>query len=160
MEKVLPMRLRYFVVDRAGQLRKVSQAALEGLWSRNRSSNDLGCTLGKDMRIVTVLCDEALLPKACYLLRVTLDGGAVCEQSRLQACEAVLENLADEPQHPEAVYQLAGWPYDWRRQLAIAMDVPIADLPPIGIGGPLLISSLLNLSVRSSLRYFEQVVDE
>lgn len=154
------MRLRYFVVDRDVQLRKVSQAAMEGTWSRNRSVRDLGCRVGQHLRIVTVLCDERLLPKACYLLRVAVREGVITEESRLQACEAILENLSDEKHHPEATFQMAGWPHDWRRQLAVVMDVPLAMLPAIGIGGPLLISSLLNLSVKASLRYFEQLVDD
>lgn len=154
------MRLRYFVIDRWGKLRRVPQAALEGLWTGDRTAAALGCDLASDLRLVTLLCDEDLQPHACYLLRAGLEGGAITNDSKLQACEAVLENLADESSRAEIAYQLSGWPRDWRQQLAIAADVVPSELPAVGIGGPLLISSLLNLSVKSSLRYFDQIASD
>ncbi|MBX3414747.1 MAG: hypothetical protein KF708_18815 [Pirellulales bacterium] len=154
------MRLRYFVVDRWGKLRRVSQAALEGLWTGERDTAALDCDLGRDLRLVTLLCDDELRPHACYLLRAALAAGQVTNESKLQACEAILENLADEPSRAEIAHQLAGWPRDWRRQLAVAADVVPSELPAVGIGGPLLISSLLDLSVKSSLRYFDQIASD
>lgn len=154
------MRLRYFVVDRWGKLCRVPQAALEGLWTGQRPASALACDLGRDLRLVTLLCDDELQPHACYLLRASLAHDAITNESKLQACEAVLENLADEPARAEIAHQLSGWPRDWRQQLAVAADVVPSELPAVGIGGPLLISSLLNLSVKSSLRYFDQIASD
>ena len=36
------MRLRYFIVDACGQLRRVSQASVLGLWEGRTRADDLG----------------------------------------------------------------------------------------------------------------------
>ena len=61
---------------------------------------------------------------------------------------------------PEVIYQYAGWTAlkEIRRQLAIALDVLPRDVPDIGLGGPLLASVQLRISVRQAASYFETVV--
>src|SRR5207302_5014789 len=79
----LAMKLRYFVVDARGQLRKASQAWVRELWEGRRRASDLGCPSGNELRLVSVVCDDALLPQRLYLLRLPLTEGKFTEESRL-----------------------------------------------------------------------------
>jgi hypothetical protein len=49
-----------------------------------------------------------------------------------------------------------GWPADFFTQMAVALDVPRAQLDvPFGIGGPLLIAAALRISPKSAARYLK-----
>jgi hypothetical protein len=61
---------------------------------------------------------------------------------------------------PEAQQQFHGWPADWQRQLAVAVDVPAAELKKIGLGGPLLMSDLWGIPLDEVVHYFEEANDE
>jgi hypothetical protein len=51
-------------------------------------------------------------------------------------------------------HHTGGWPPDFFRQLAVAMDVPVAALAvPLGVGGPLLLATAMRLSLHQALRY-------
>ena len=52
--------------------------------------------------------------------------------------------------------QLEGWPEpnDLFRQLAVALDVPIEQVPPLRFGGPLLTATLLRVTVKQALTYY------
>lgn len=149
------MRRRYFVLDLSNQLRKATQAVVEGLWTGQRMAADLPFPLDHELRILTVLCDDALEARGCYLLRLVLDdAGAITSESRRAACEAVQLNADWGLHHPAVQYHLEGWPRDWLRQLAVAFDVPPQALAQVGIGGPLPISEVVGISISESLRYF------
>lgn len=148
------MRLRYFVVDGQGQLRKVSQAAVRALWEGRLRADALGGPAGRELRLVSVVCDDDLLPRSLYLLRLPLEGGAFTPESRL---------LLHAFSRPDCVttdeltrHHTEGWPGDFFRQLAVALDVPVAALEvPVGIGGPLLVAAALDVTPRQALRYLE-----
>jgi hypothetical protein len=146
------MKLRYFVVDAAGQLRKAPQAAVRGLWEGGLGADALGCPAGNELRLVSVLCDRHLLPKKVYLLRLPLTGGRFTEESRLTL------HLFTRPDcvTPNELVQhhSEGWPADFFRQLAVALDVPAAGLNvPLGIGGPLFLAAKLSVTPREALRH-------
>jgi hypothetical protein len=48
-----------------------------------------------------------------------------------------------------------GWPADLFPQLAVALDVPVADLHlPLGVGGPLFTAAAKRVTPKQALRYF------
>ena len=47
-----------------------------------------------------------------------------------------------------------GWPQDFFRQLAVALDVPLARLEvPLGVGGPLFVAAALRLTPGQAVRH-------
>lgn len=149
------MQIRYFVVDDVGQLRKTPRKAVERLWKGRGTSFQLGVPVGDELRLISVVCDESLVPKMCFFLRTELQNGQITEESRIDAYEAAGNPTKRRYDHPAAQRQFAGWPRDWQHQLAVAMDVPAGQLRKIGIGGPLLMSDLWGISLKKVLEYFE-----
>jgi hypothetical protein len=148
------MKLRYFVVDGHGQLRKASQAAVRELWEGGRGAEALGCPASNELRLVSVVCDEDLLPRSLYVLRLPLEGGRFTAESRMTL---QLFSLPDCVTPEELVrHHTAGWPGDFFRQLAVALDVPARALEvPVGVGGPLYLAAALRVTPRQALRYLE-----
>lgn len=146
------MRLRYFIVDRAGQLRKTSAVLVEDLWHGRIQAEALGCTTQNELRLVSVLCDNHLLPRRVYLLRVPLSEGRFTAAGYL-ALRAFADPDCVTPQ--EAIeHHTDGWPTDFVRQLAVALDVPVGHLDvPFSIGGPLLLAAALRVPPEQTLRY-------
>jgi hypothetical protein len=150
------MKLRYFVVDEANELCSASAKTLEGIWSGRWPAEKLGLLIRDELRVVTIVCDDDLNPKVCYFLRLDLQKGAVTDDSRIRALEAVEESNKSNLDHPAVVHQLARWPRDWRCQVAVALDVPAAAVNNIGIGGLFPLADLLGISVHRLLGFFEQ----
>ncbi len=148
------MKLRYFVVDGHGQLRKATQAAVRELWEGGRGAESLGCPAGNELRLVSVVCDEALLPRSLYVLRLPLDCGMFTAESRMTL---ELFSLPDCVTPEELVrHHTAGWQGDFFRQLAVALDVPASALEvPVGVGGPLFLAAALRVTPRQALRYLK-----
>jgi hypothetical protein len=148
------MKLRYFVVDPSGQLRKVKKAAVDGLWRGGYRADLLGGAPGNELRLVSVLCDARLLPRKVYLLRLPLSDGWFTEANLLTLrifsrpdCVTPREVIA---------HHTAGWPPDFFRQLAVVLDVPLAGLSvPLGIGGPLFTAAKLRVTLREAVRYLQ-----
>jgi len=46
-------------------------------------------------------------------------------------------------------------PNDLFRQLAVALDIPIEDVPPHQFGGPLLTATMLWVTIKHALTYYE-----
>ncbi len=146
------MKLRYLFVDRLGQLVKVRRSRVEDLWQGDISAAELGSLARNELRLVSVLCDRRLLPKNIFLLRLPLTEGRFTRENYLtlqifsrRDCVTPREVLA---------HHTAGWPTDFFRQLAVALDVPRQELHvPMGIGGPLLMAAALKLSPKQALRY-------
>ena len=147
------MKLRYFLVDANGQIRKVSQSAVLGLWHAQRRAHGTGAAPVTEMRLISVVCDDRLVPTKLFLLRLPLTNGWFTPENRLalelffrQECVTAEEALQH---HTE------GWPSDFFRQLAVVLDVPVTSLQvPLGIGGPLLMAASLRTTPRQALRYF------
>jgi hypothetical protein len=145
------MKMRYFVVDAGGQLRRASQAAVAGFWEGTRRAADLGCPAGSEVRLVSVVCDGDLLPRKLFLLRVPTTAGALTQEGRLTLyayCRPDCVTPAESLRH-----HLAGWPADFFRQLAVALDVPAAALDvPLGVGGPLMVAAATGLAPAQAAR--------
>ena len=148
----VPMKLRYYVVDQGGQLRKVRRAAVEGLWEGGRRAEELGCSDQSELRLVSVVCDKDLLPQRIFLLRLPLTQGQFTQENYLTLQIYTMPDCVT----PREVAQHhgGGWPNDLLKQLAVAADVPLARLRvPIRVGGPLLLAAALKVSPTQALRY-------
>jgi hypothetical protein len=160
------MRVRYFLVE-AGKLQKASQAAVEGAWEGTRALDDLPGS--RSVGIITVLCDDSYGPLQCFQTRMNVVDGRITEESIDDARHAwfLLRpplDIPDSPStpaetpwsHPAVAFQVSGWPDrdDLRRQLAVALDIPIDHVPEFYIGGPLIAARQLQISIRQAITYF------
>jgi hypothetical protein len=144
------MKLRYFLADAQGQIQKVSQAAVQDLWHGRRRAHSHGHAPVTEMRLVTVVCDDALLPTKLFLLRLPLTDGWFTQENRLSLQVTFRPECvtADEAFR----HHTTGWPSDFFQQLAIVLDVPLTSLQvPLGVGGPLLTAAAMR---GQALRYF------
>jgi hypothetical protein len=146
------MKLRYFIVDHCHQLRKTTQSAILGLWEGRRKADALGVPVGNELRLVSVLCDEKLIPEKVYLLRLPLTQGRFTQEDYLtlqvftrRDCVTAREVI----QH-----HTDGWPPDFYKQLAVLLDVPLAHLNvPLGVGGPLFMAAAMRVTPTQAIRY-------
>jgi hypothetical protein len=146
------MKLRYFVVDPCGQLRKASKAAVEGLWRGYYRADQLGCAVANELRLVSVLCDGKLLPRKIYLLRLPLSDGWFTEANLLTL--RVFSRPDCVTPKEVITHHTAGWPANFFRQLAVVLDVPLTGLSvPLGIGGPLFTAAKLRVTLQQAMRY-------
>lgn len=146
------MKLRYYVLDNKGQLRKAPQAAVLGLWEGRRKADSFGCEGCTELRLVSVLCDVNLIPEKVYLLRLPLTQGRFTQEDYLtlqiftrRDCVTAREVI----QH-----HTDGWPRDFFQQLAVLLDVPLAQLNvPLGVGGPLFMAAAMRVTPTQAIRY-------
>lgn len=146
------MKLRYFVLDGAGQLRKAPQKALAGLWDGRVRAMELGSASRTELRLVSVLCDNDLQPQTIYLLRVPLTDGQFSHECYLTLQIFTMRDCVT----PREVVQHhgAGWPADLLRQLAVVLDVPLAQLQvPVRVGGPLLVAAAMGVDPRQTVQF-------
>jgi len=150
--EVMEMKLRYFVIDRNGRLRKAAEAGVRGLWEGNLRAEALGCATRDELRLVSVVCNSNLLPRRVYLLRLPLDRGRFTEESYL-LLQAFTRTDCVTPQ--EAIeHHTEGWPPNFFQQLAVALDVSVAGVEvPFAVGGPLLMAAAMQVTPRQALRY-------
>ncbi len=146
------MKLRYFVVAGQGQLQQVRRSQVEALWRGWTSGPQLGGQACNELRLVSVLCDDHLLPQKIYVLRVPLSDGNFTRESYYTL------RIFSRPDcvTPQEVIQhhTDGWPRDFFRQLAVALDVPQAQLNvPLGVGGPLLLAAAMHVSPRKAIKF-------
>jgi hypothetical protein len=148
------MKLRYFVVAGRGQLTQVRRTQVEALWRGWMDGPSLGGEASNELRLLSVLCDEKLLPKKIYLLRLPLTNGFFTRESYLTLRIFSMPDCVT----PQEMIQhhTEGWPHDVFSQLAVALDVPRAELDvPLGIGGPLLLAAAMRVSPRKAIRYLK-----
>ena len=154
------MTLRYFVVDVDGTLVRVPTAAAEAVWGGQADAGELDVILGSELKLISVLLDADLNPVMTFFMRVDLDRGAITEESRMAVLEAITAGHGRRLSDPRQRRQFEGWPDDWRRQLAVAVDTPVAKLTEFGIGGPLILSDLWGVSLGTVMAYFEKAASE
>jgi hypothetical protein len=125
---------------------------VQGLWQGCRRADALGCPAANELRLVSVVCDEDLLPTRIYLLRLPLTNGRFTEENRLTL---QLFSVPDCVTPDEMVrHHTEGWPGDFFRQLAVVLDVSVANLQvPLGVGGPLLTAAAMRVTPQQALRY-------
>lgn len=153
--RIAMMELHYFAFDNKNTLWKVPRQKAESLWQGRITSRELDFPLGDEARVISVVCDEKLLPKISFFLKVHLEAGRVVDESRLDVYEAISNTTGRRYDHPAAHEQFVGWPADWQQQLAVALDVPISQLSKIGLGGPVVMADLWGISPDQVLEYFE-----
>jgi hypothetical protein len=145
--------LRFFAADRRGLLRKVRPRHVDAVLNGRLSAAVVGCRGVRELRLVTAVCDRRLIPRAVYLLRVPLTGGRFTAADEV-ALRAFASPACVTP-HEAAVHHGHGWPRDLVRQLAVALDVPLAGLAvPFGAGGPVLASVAGRVPLRQAARDF------
>lgn len=146
------MKLRYFVVDGCGQLRKASQGAVTGLWEGRRSAEALGCDVGTELRLVSVLCNDNLIPEKIYLLRLPLTDGRFTQEDYLTLQVFTRRDCVTAREVVQ--HHTDGWPRDFYHQLAVLLDVPMAQLNvPLGVGGPLFMAAAMRVTPTQAIRY-------
>jgi len=151
------MHVIYLVVDGDDQFIKIQQALAEDIWNGRTTTTDNNIQLKDELKMVSVLCDdESLEPRMCFFVKLELDSGAITNRSRFAAYDAMSHHLRQRFDADAASEQLIGWPTDWQRQLAIALDVPPKRLCNVGIGGPLLMADLWGIPIDRILEYFEE----
>ena len=148
------MKLCYFIVDDQGRLRKAKKSAVESLWDGSCRADALGCQEASELRLVSVVCNKKLIPQKIYLLRLPLTQGQFTQENYLTLQIFTMPDCVT-PQEV-ARHHGGGWPPDLLRQLAVAADVPLAQLQvPVRIGGPLLLAAALRVTPNEAMRYLK-----
>lgn len=145
------MKIRHFVLSKHAQLRKLGRRAVHEILSGRVCARAFDSGLAREMALVSVVCDDDLLPTHIYMLRVPLTDGTFTPTDRLVLRAFTREDCVTPG---EAVrHHLSGWPADLIRQLAVALDVPVAGLDALlDVGGPALVSALTGVSIRRAAR--------
>jgi hypothetical protein len=148
------MKLRYLVVDDQCCLRLVRRRDVEALWKGRRAAADLGCSAEREIRLVSVLCNERLVPHKIFLLRLPLTKGQFTRENWLTLRIFTMRDCVTSREMIE--HHTEGWPRDFFTQLAVAFDVPRRALDvPLGIGGPLLTAAAMRVTPKQALRYLQ-----
>ena len=148
------MKLRYLVVDGQGSLRLVRRRDVEALWKGRRSAPDLGCPASNEIRLVSAMCNDRLVPHKIFLLRLPLTEGQFTRENWLTLRIFTMPDCVTPREVVE--HHTDGWPRDFFTQLAVALDVPRHALNvPLGIGGPLLTAAAMRVTPKQALKYLE-----
>lgn len=148
------MKLRYLAVDEQGRLRLVRRRDVEALWKGRRAAADLGFDVENEIRLVSALCDERLVPQKIFLLRLPLTDGQFTRENWLTLRIFTMRDCVTTREVIE--HHTEGWPRDFFTQLAVALDVPRSALEvPLGIGGPLLTAAAMRVTPRQALKYLQ-----
>lgn len=148
------MKLRYLIVDQAGQLVLTRRALVEALWNGDIPAGLLGSQSLSELRLVSVLSDSRLRPRKIYLLRVPLSNGEFRKENYLTL---KIFSRSDCVTPREVIqHHTEGWPKDFFTQMAVALDVPRKKLEvPLGIGGPLLMAAAMSVTPKQALRFLK-----
>ena len=128
------------------------RSQIEAIWQGTASAVDLGVSDSGELRLVSALLDKHLNPRKVYLLRLPLTAGYFTRRNyRTLRSFSMPQRVTA---HELFQHHSEGWPSDFFTQLAVALDVPRAELEvPLGIGGPLLMAAALHLPPAKTLRY-------
>ena len=147
------MKVRYYTLEDK-KLKRAAQSKIEAAWFKGSAWDD--STDSRPLRIVTVTTTDEGEPVICHFTRVTVSDGHFTDKSISAAVDAMLTLAIPEQSEKDKkkiALQVEGWPRDWRQQLAVAMDTPIAKLESFGIGGPLTLATSMDMSVRDVIRH-------
>jgi hypothetical protein len=145
------MKFRYFVVAREGRLRRLSRQAVRCLWLGLLDVRLLGCLDRKELRLVSVQYGPRLQPRKVYLLRLPLSDGHFTHDDYLTLQIFTRSDCVTPREVVE--HHGAGWPPSMLRQLAVALDVPLARMEvPVRVGGPLFAAAARHLTAHEALR--------
>jgi hypothetical protein len=148
------MKLRYLVVDADGRLVLTPKAGIEALWQGRALAQQFGCTASNEIRLVSVLCNNRLVPHKIFLLRLPLTQGQFTKDNYLTLRVFTMPDCVTPREVVE--HHTDGWPKDFYTQLAVALDVPRPMLNvPLGVGGPLMMAAALKVTPREALKYLQ-----
>jgi hypothetical protein len=148
------MKLRYLIVDSNNQLKLIRRDEIEAIWRGRVHVSQYGCDDLTELRLISVVCDKDILPERIYLLRIALTDGYFTRRNYRSLRSFAMPSRVTAQEMFQ--HHSEGWPRDFFTQLAVALDVPRADLDvPFGIGGPLLIAAALRISPKSAVRYLK-----
>ncbi len=146
------MKIRYLIVDGNDQLRLLRRRQVEAIWRGDVRVSEYGCDDLTELRLISVVCDNRLLPQRIFLLRIALTDGYFTRRNYRALRSFTMPSRVT--LHEAFHHHSEGWPRDFFTQLAVALDVPREMLDvPFGIGGPLLIAAALRISPKSAARY-------
>ena len=148
------MKLRYLIVDDDNQLKLIRRRQVEAIWQGRVRVARFGSTDRTQFRLVSVVCDDRLVPQRIFLLRLSLTDGYFTQRNYRTLRSFT---MPDQVTAREVFrHHSEGWPGDFFTQMAVALDVPLDMLEvPFGIGGPLLIAAALKISPTSAVRYLK-----
>ena len=89
------MKVRYFVVDREGRLTTASQAAVKAVWDGKRDAAAFGDIAPDELRLVSVLCDDQLVPMKVFFFRLTLSAAYFTENARDSLRRMAVQQMPD-----------------------------------------------------------------
>ncbi len=143
----------YFVIEN-GVMCSIDCDLMEKAWHGETQWN------GPDgeLRILTAIYDEAEKIVGCYFLLVSIVNGRFDAESIEEANHASMQqalqiSVGKGPLLlPNYLRQTSGWPGDWPRQVATALDVDARFVYDGGIGGPLLSSFTTHMSIIKSMQ--------
>src|SRR5436189_37286 len=84
------------------------------------TSADVGCNGDSEIRLVSALCDDRLLPHKIFLLRLPLTDGQFTRENWLTLRIFTMRDCVTTREVIE--HHTAGWPRDFFTQLAVALD--------------------------------------
>jgi hypothetical protein len=146
------MKLQYLFVNHCGRLTVIRRRKVEALWQGRLSVDALNGADPTELRLVSVLSDDRLVPRKIFLLRLPLTGGYFTRANYRTLRSFTMPSCVTA--HEMFVHHSDGWPTDFFPQLAVALDVPKAFLDvPLGIGGPLLMAAAMRVPPREAVRY-------
>ena len=134
------MKLKFFYIE-SDRVRQAAQSRMLGAWERRRhGDNSQGA---RDLKLITIVCDDDFHPVHVYLLKLSLQDGWITEESRRDAVSFVVDEarwgggskkqraawIAAIKQHVQ------GFPPDMGNQLAAALDVLGAGLRTPSLSG-------------------------
>jgi hypothetical protein len=146
------MKMRYFVLDGAGQVRKASQRTVGAVWEGKRRVDSLGCPSKTELRLISVLCDDQLQPRNIYLLRVPLTDGMFTPENQLTLQIFTMRDCVTSREVVE--HHGGGWPVDLHQQLAVVLDVPLVRVRvPLRVGGPLFLAAAMGVAPHQAVHF-------
>jgi hypothetical protein len=148
------MKIRYLVVDAEGRLILTPKASIEALWQGRADAKQLGGASNNEIRLISVLCNDRIVPQKIFLLRLPLTQGTFTKDNYLTLRIFTMPDCVTPREVIE--HHTDGWPRDFYTQLAVALDVPRSMLSvPLGVGGPLMMAAALKVTPREALKYLQ-----
>ncbi len=136
------MKISHFMLDANGQFRTLRCQQVREILAGCRTPN----VIGYELQLATAVCNEDLTPHGIYLLRLPLTDGVFTADDRfvLQAFSRPDCVTAAEV----ALHHLSGWPRDLMSQLAVALDVSVAQVEQtLEVCGPVFLAAVKGISV-------------
>src|SRR5262249_34970099 len=150
--RVRHVTTRHYFALEGETIRSVDQKQMERAWRGEEPWPDDG-----DVRILTVLHDQPDNIVGCFFALVSVASGKFGRQSIGEAYDAAIEqgklpNGRKDGMLPAYARQVAGWPVDWRLQVATTLGIDATLVRDMGVGGPLLGSVMQQVSITESAR--------